>query len=170
MTTYARAAAAAAVSACMLLTSCASLGSIVQPPLFSLASGQETEIRLLGPSLNRPMGGLALRIWTHVENPNSFGLTLTSLAGNVFLEDQRAGDISFPLGLPLTAGGDAVVPLDISISFADVPDLANSIQRIVSQNMVDYRVDGTVTVDAAPFGQPSFGPRTWVRGQSRVIR
>jgi hypothetical protein len=27
-----------------------------------------------------------------------------------------------------------------------------------------------VTVDAAPFGQPSFGPSTWLQGESRVIR
>lgn len=170
MTRNARAVSAAAVLVCVLMSGCASLGALVQPPVFDLASGRDTELRLLGPSTSRPLGGMALRIWTRVENPNSFGLTLAGLAGNIFLENHRAGEVSFPLGMPLLAGADTVIPLDISISFSDVPDLAGVAQQILSQNTVAYRLDGTVTVDAAPFGQPTFGPQTWIRGQSRVIR
>lgn len=165
-----RTACGAAVAAVLFASSCASLGSLVQPPTFDVASGRQTELRLLGPSTSRPLGGVALRVWTRVGNPNSFGLTLSALAGNVFLENQHAGEVSFPLGMPLLAGADTVIPLDVSISFADVPELAGVAQRILSQNLVAYRVDGTVTVDAAPFGQPSFGPQTWIRGESRVIR
>ena len=80
------------------------------------------------------------------------------------------GEVDFPLGLPLTASGDTIIPLDVNISFADVPDLIDVVQRMVSRNSVEYRLDGTVTVDAAPFGQPSFGPSTWLRGESRIIR
>lgn len=155
---------------CTLAAACASLGTLVQPPTFELASDRETQMRLLGPSTSRPLGGVSLRIWARVDNPNSFGLTLAALAGNIFLENQQAGEVAFPLGLPLLAGADTVIPLDISISFADVPDLAGVAQQILSQNTVAYRLDGTVTVDAPPFGQPSFGPRTWIRGTSRVIR
>lgn len=166
----ARAVAAATALICVLASGCASLGALVQPPTFDLASGRDSEVRLLGPSTSRPLGGITLRIWTRVANPNSFGLTLAGLAGNIFLENHRAGDVSFPLGLPLLAGADTVIPLDVSISFADVPDLAGVAQQILSRNMVAYRLDGTVTVDAAPFGQPTFGPQTWIRGESRVIR
>jgi hypothetical protein len=105
-----------------------------------------------------------------VANPNAFGLTLAALHGNVFLEGTRAADVNFPLGLPLQAGRDTIIPLDITISFADVPGLVNMAQRIIAQNRVAYRLDGTVTVDAAPFGQPSFGPQTWLRGETRVLR
>ena len=74
------------------------------------------------------------------------------------------------LGLPLSAAGDTIIPLDVNISFSDLPGLVDVAQRIVTRNMVAYRLDGTLTVDAAPFGQPSFGPSTWISGESRVIR
>jgi hypothetical protein len=150
--------------------SCASLGQIVQPPQFSVAEGRDTRLQLLGPSSTRPLGGATLRIWTRVQNPNAFGLTLAALRGNIFLEGTRASEVDFPLGLPLTATGDTIIPLDINISFSDLPGLVDVAQRIVTRNMVAYRLDGTLTVDAAPFGQPSFGPSTWIQGESRVIR
>lgn len=150
--------------------SCATLSQIVQPPQFSAAAGRDSQLQLLGPSSSRPLGGATLRIWTRVHNPNAFGLTLAALRGNVFLENTRAGEINFPLGLPLTATGDTIIPLDINISFSDLPGLVDVAQRIVSRNMVEYRLDGTLTVDAAPFGQPVFGPSTWISGESRVIR
>lgn len=161
---------AAVAAAALLLGSCATLNQLVQPPQFSTSTGRDSEIRLLGPSTSRPLGGAALRIWARVQNPNAFGLTLSALQGSVFLEDERAGDVSFPLGLPLGAAADTIIPLDISISFSDLPGLADVAQRIFLRNSVAYRVDGTVTVDAAPFGQPSFGPSTWLRGETRVIR
>jgi hypothetical protein len=157
-------------AAALSLGSCATLSQIVQPPQFTVAEGRDTQLRLLGPSSSRPLGGATLRIWTRVQNPNAFGLTLAALRGNVFLEDTRAGEVNFPLGLPLSATGDTIIPLDINISFSDLPGLVDVAQRIVTRNMVAYRLDGTVTVDAAPFGQPSFGPSTWIRGESRVIR
>lgn len=161
----------AVLAIALLVGACSTLmGTIVEPPRFAVAEGRDTQLRLLGPSTSRPMGGATLRIWTRVQNPNSFGLTLAALAGNIFLEDERAGEVSFPLGLPLTAGGDTIIPLDININFADVPDLLEVAQRIATRNRVAYRLDGSVTVDAGPLGQPSFGPQTWVRGESRVVR
>lgn len=161
---------AACLALSLLLAGCASLGAIVQPPTFTAAEGRQSELRLIGPTSSRPLGGATLRIWARVENPNAFGLTVASLAGNILLEDTRAGDVTFPLGLPLLAGADTIIPLDVSISFADVPGLVEVAQRILTRNRVNYRVDGTVTVDAGPFGQPSFGPSTWVRGETQVIR
>lgn len=157
-------------AASLTLGSCATLSQIVQPPRFSVASGRDTQLELLGPSSSRPLGGARLRIWARVENPNAFGLTLAALRGNIFLEDTRAGDVNFPLGLPLGATGDTIIPLDVNISFSDLPGLVDVAQRIVTRNMVAYRLDGTLTVDAAPFGQPSFGPTTWIQGESRVLR
>jgi hypothetical protein len=162
----------AAVSGAVLLGGCATLGlgGVVQPPRFSVAEGREAELRLAPPTADRPLGGATLRIWAHVENPNSFGLTLASIAGNLFLENERAAVVDFPLGLPLEARGQAVIPIDLNISFADVPGMVNVAQRILVQNRVAYRLDGTLSVDAAPFGQPSFGPSTWLRGEGRVLR
>ena len=150
--------------------SCATLNQLIQPPQFAVAQGRDSELRLLGPSTSRPLGGASLRIWARVSNPNAFGLTLAALSGNIFLEDQRAGEVQFPLGLPLTAAADTVIPLDINLSFADVPGLIDVAQRIATRNRVAYRLDGTLTVDAAPFGQPTFGPSTWISGETRVVR
>lgn len=146
------------------------LGQVIEPPRFEQAPGREAELRLVPPSAGRPLGGATLRIWARVENPNTFGLTLAALRGNLLLEGAQAAEVDFPLGLPLGARGEAVVPLDVNISFADVPGLVDAAQRILTQNRVGYRLDGLVTVDAAPFGQPSFGPRTWLQGETRVVR
>jgi hypothetical protein len=165
-----RAPAFAVLAATLFLGACASIGALVQPPTFSAVDTQQAELRVLGPSTSRPLGGATLRIFARVQNPNAFGLTLAALRGNVFLEGTRAADVNFPLGLPLRAAQDTVIPLDVTISFADLPGLVEVAQRIVTQNRVAYRLDGTVTLDAAPFGQPSFGPQTWLRGETRVLR
>ncbi|HUF49778.1 MAG TPA: LEA type 2 family protein [Longimicrobiales bacterium] len=153
-----------------MLGACAGLNALIQPPVFDVVEGRDAELRLLGPSTSRPLGGATLRLWARVQNPNSFGLTLAALQGNVFLDGTRAAAVDFPLGLPLQAGRDTIIPLDVNISFADLPGLVDVAQRIVTQNRVAYRLDGTLTVDAAPFGQPTFGPSTWLRGESRVLR
>lgn len=155
---------------CGGLAACAALNAVVQPPRFTEADTRQAELRLLPPSSTRPLGGASVRIWARVENPNTFGVTLASLAGNLFLENQRAAEVSFPLGLPLLAGADTVIPLDVSVSFSDVPDLADVVRTVASRNRLTYRVDGRVTLDAAPFGQPSFGPSTWLRGETAIIR
>jgi hypothetical protein len=166
------AAAVAALSGALFLGGCASLGlgSVVQPPTFTTVEGRDAELRLSPPSADRPLGGATIRLWARVQNPNSFGLTLATLAGNLFLENERAAAVNFPLGLPLQARGDAVIPIELNISFSDVPGMVNVAQRILTQNRVGYRLDGTLSVDAGPLGQPAFGPSTWLRGESRVLR
>jgi len=160
------------VATTLLLTGCAQLGlsAIVQPPRFTTASGRNAEIRLLGPSASRPLGGAAIRIWAHVENPNTFGLNLTRLAGDLFLSDTRAADVSFPLGLPLTAQQDTFIPIEIALSFSELEGLADVVRRVLSSNQVDYRLDGTLSIDAGAFGEPSFGPQTWLQGRAQVFR
>ena len=148
---------------------CAALGGLrglVQPPQFSEVEGQPSEVRLLGPGQGAgPLGGAAIRLYTRVRNPNPFGLTLRTLAGELFLEGGRAAHADFPLGLPLIAGGDAVVPLDLRVSFADIPGLADAIRRAVSGQPLDYRLDGTIGVGAGQLGTPTFGPMTLLTGE-----
>ncbi len=152
------------------LGGCASLGQLVQAPIFELAADRSSNIRLLGPSLDRPFGGAEIEVWARVENPNPVGFTLARLQGNVLLAGEPATAVDLPLGLPLEAAADTVIPLRLTLSFADVPDLAGRLADAVSRGAVDYALQGTVAVDAGSLGQPSFGPRTWLRGDIAIRR
>jgi hypothetical protein len=105
-----------------------------------------------------------------VENPNPLGLTLAALTGNLFLENARAAEVNFPMGVPLLANQDTIIPLDISFSFSDIPGLADVATRLITRSSVGYRLDGTVTVDAGVLGRPSFGPNTLMRGDLSIRR
>lgn len=153
-----------------LLSGCASLGQVIQPPSFRVADDRPEELRLLGPAPGRPLGGAAIRLYARVSNPNPLGITLSSLRGGLLLEGQQAAQVDFPLGVPLQPGQETLVPLEISVSFADLPGLANTLSRAVTGGPIRYRLDGTVGVDAGLLGQPSFGPMTLLQGDVRVTR
>jgi hypothetical protein len=136
------------------------LGQLVQPPHFEQVPDRPAEISLLGTT------GAGVRLWTRVSNPNPFGLTLGTLKGTLFLEDAHAAEADFPLGLPLGARGEQIIPIDISIRFADLPGLSGVGRRILARQSVSYRLDGTIGVDAGRLGQPVFGPMTLVRGDT----
>lgn len=152
---------------------CASLGplaQIVQPPRFNQADNQPAEIRLVAPSLRNPTGGAGVRVWLEVTNPNAFGFTLSTVNATLALQGTRAATGDFPLGLPLRAGQSSVVPLDLSINFADVPNLASSVRKLATGGGIDYQLDGTVGVEAGRLGTPTFGPMRLTSGELRVIR
>jgi Late embryogenesis abundant protein len=138
------------------------LGALVQPPRFEQVQDRPAEIRMAG------LNGAGVRLWTRVSNPNPFGLTLGTLKGTLFLDESRAADADFPLGLPLGANGESVIPIDISISFSDLPGLSGVARRIVARQPVAYRLDGTIGVEAGRLGQPVFGPMTLLRGDTIV--
>jgi hypothetical protein len=159
------------LTAALVTSGCAGLGNlqqIIRPPRFEQASGQPAELRLLGPSARSPLGGAGVRIWLQVSNPNPFGFTLSTIDADLMLEGTHAATGNFPLGLPLNAGQQNVVPLDLSISFADVPALSRTLGRLASGGTAAYRLDGTIGVDAGRFGTPTFGPMTLTTGQLQV--
>ena len=153
-----------AVACSQACASLEGLRALVQPPSFKQGD-QPAEVRLVGPSAQRPLGGAAIRLWTEVGNPNPFGFTLGTLDGTLFLDGARAAVAEFPLGLPLAAGQSSVVPIDLSISFSDLPGLADVVRRAARREPVAYRLDGTIGVDAGRLGQPIFGPMTLMRGE-----
>ncbi|MDB4948117.1 MAG: Water Stress and Hypersensitive response protein [Gemmatimonadetes bacterium] len=168
-----RIARGALLAATALLAGCATLGAlgqIVQPPTFTVDRSQQAQLRILGPSAGRPSGGLSLRLYARVHNPNPLGLTLTTLAGALSLEGQQAAQVSFPLGVPLGANQENVVPLDISISFSELPGLANVAQKALTGAPLRYSLNGTFGVDAGPLGRPTFGPTTLLEGDVRAFR
>lgn len=162
----ATAACAAIVAACAGL----GLGNVIQPPGFSVASGRQAELRLLGPSSGRPLGGASIRLWAHVTNPNPLGFTLSAVQGALALEGTKAANVDFPLGVPLQAGQDTVIPLDINVSFSDLPGLADVAARLLTRSSVNYQLDGTVTVNAGALGSPRFGPSTLLNGTMSIRR
>jgi hypothetical protein len=153
-----------AVAVLLVNSSCATLGLGIQAPRFAVDNGQPAELRLLGPSLQRPLGGASIRLYARVDNPNPVGITLSRLAGTLRLEGFDAADANFPLGLPLAAMGSSVIPLDLAISFANLPGLADVLTRAVTGGSVAYNLRGTASVDAGPLGQPTFGPMTLLSG------
>lgn len=159
-----------AAATLMGLGACAALWNLVQPPTFDMAADRPAEFRIVGPAADRPLGGAQFRVWAHVHNPNSVGLTLTRLAGDLLLEHQHAATIDLPLGLPLRAAGDTVVPIELTVSFADIPNLAEQLLAAVTGRSVDYSIQGTLGVDAGPLGTPTFGPQTWLAGEVQLIR
>ena len=161
------------VASVFAVPGCATLGGlsqIIQPPRFAQADGQPAELRILGPSRTMPVGGAGVRVWLKVTNPNPFGFTLSTLDAALSLEGSRAADAGFPLGLPLSARQESVIPLDLSFSFADLPGLAGALRKLAVGGRVAYELNGTVGVDAGRFGAPTFGPMLLTRGEMRVVR
>jgi hypothetical protein len=161
----------AALVTLLLSSGCATLGGLgIVAPRFDVEDGQPSQLRILGPNAQRPLGGASLRIYARVDNPNPVGITLAALAGSLQLEGFEAAEASFPLGLPLAAGQSAVVPLDIAISFANIPGLADVLTRALTGGHVGYSFRGTASVDAGILGQPTFGPMTLFQGTVQPVR
>jgi Late embryogenesis abundant protein len=153
------------------LSGCATLAQLgIQAPQFSVDNTQPAQLRLVGPSFGHPQGGAAIRLYARVRNPNPVGLTLARLAGGLNLEGRNAAQVDFPLGVPLRASSEAVVPLDIIVNFNDIPGLADVLLRAASGQSIRYNLQGTVGVDAGVLGQPSFGPMSLLSGAVRVTR
>jgi len=142
----------------------APLAQLIQPPRFEQGD-QPAEIRFVPPSPGHPTGGAGVTLWLRVTNPNPFGFTLATLDTTLLLDGQRAATGNFPLGLPLGAGQESVIPIDLTISFADLPGLANVVRQAAAGRAVGYQLDGTVGIDAGRFGRPVFGPMLLVRGE-----
>ena len=159
---------------CLVLSSgCAGLSQLAQfvrAPVFEQADNQPAELRFMAPSRSLPAGGAGVRIWLEVTNPNPFGFTLSTVNATLALEGTRAAVGDFPLGLPLTAGQQSIVPLDLAISFADLPGLSAVLRQMAIGGEVDYELEGTVGVDAGRLGTPTFGPMLLTRGEVRVVR
>jgi hypothetical protein len=164
---------AIAVAVAVTVGSCAglNLANLLQPPTFSVDQTRSAELRVVPPSAQSPLGGAGIRLWAHVHNPNAFGLALTALEGTLALEGTRAANVNFPLGVPLVARADTVIPLDITVRFSDLPGLADVAARLLTQSSLRYQLDGTVTVDAGALARDAkFGPSTLLRGDLVVRR
>ena len=140
----------------------------VQAPTMQVVSDRPSVLTLDPASVisGRPVA--TVRIWARVTNPNSFGLTLSRLRGDLFLEDREMAELDFPVGLPLPAARDTVIPLDVGFGLPSLSSLGALGEALLRRSAVRYRLDGTVAVDAGALGEPTFGPRTWLQGRFEV--
>ena len=152
---------AAAVSSTPACATLQQLQAFIQPPRFEQDQSSRSEIRLRGTS------GAAVRIWTRVSNPNSFGMTLGTLRGTLHLEGSRAATVDFPFGLPLQPRSEEIVPIDISVDFRDVPGLGQAIARAVARQPIAFEIEGTIGIEAGRLGTQTLGPMPWLRGELR---
>lgn len=168
----ARRTAVASAALLLAVAGCASLGlgSVIQPPNVASVESQSPELRLRLPGAGRPAGGAAVRLWSRIENPNAFSITISRLTGDLFIGDQEGVAVDFPLGVPLVASGDTIVPLDVSIDFDDLPGLGQAAFAALTSGTLPYRLDATIGVNAGMLGQPVFGPSTLLQGSLRVLR
>lgn len=165
-----RAALVGLVATTSLAAGCATIGRVlgVEAPRFEMAEGRESVLSLDASSLVTGRPRARLRVWARVSNPNAFGFTLSTLRGTVFLEDAEMAEVDLPLGLPLEAARDTVIPLEISFGLPDLERLGALGEAILRRSEVGYRLDGIVGVDAGELGEPTFGPRTWLQGRLDV--
>src|SRR5688572_11177125 len=152
---------AALVSSAVGCAALQGLQAFIQPPRFEQDSQSRSEIRLRGTS------GAAVRVWTRVSNPNSFGMTLGTLQGTLHLEGARAATVDFPFGLALQPLSEEIVPIDLSVDFRDVPGLSQAITRAVTRQPIAFEIEGTIGVNAGGLGMQTLGPMTWLRGEIR---
>lgn len=159
-----------AVASLFVLSGCATLAKAlgVESPSFELAEGRSSHVSLALPSISSPRGTAVVTLWTRVRNPNDFGFTLSTLRGDLSLEGRDMADVDLPLGLPLGARGDTVIPLEIRFPIPDMEELGSLGEALLRQRSVGYALDGTIGVDAGELGEPTFGPRTWLDGEIGV--
>jgi hypothetical protein len=159
-----------ALAMSLAAAACATLQSLlgVESPRFELVTDRESVLTLDRASLLGERPFVNVRLWTRVTNPNGFGLTLSTLEGEVFLEGRQMAEVDLPLGLPLLAARDTVIPLDLRFGIPSLGSLGALGQALLARRPVSYRLDGTLGVDAGALGEPTFGPRTWLQGEVDV--
>lgn len=156
--------------AALIGAGCATLGLHELRPLRFSEADRPATLRLLTPGEDHPAGAAAVRLWARVENGNSFGVVLSDLEGRLHLEGEPGPRATFPLGLPLEAGQDTVIPIDLTIAFDELPDLARAVRAAVVRRAVGYRLEGSFSVEAGRIGPARFGPQDLLTGELRVAR
>lgn len=131
-------------------------------PMVQVPTFKTENLRLSG--LELPFGGqgaVLLSTDLVVNNPNAFGLSLEQVSIDVILNGQKVTDLS-ARDIRIAAGGTSVTPTQVRVplNLNGAAELLN----IARGGRVPYRLDGTFTVDAGPFGKPTFGPMTLNQG------
>jgi LEA14-like dessication related protein len=97
-------------------------------------------------------GSLVLMAEAIFENPNGFGVDVTELEMDVFVDDRQAAHIRQTLAAIMPAGGRFAVPVEIDIPLETVyEDAGDLLSGLLSEKQVQIRLDGWIRVEAMGF-------------------
>ena len=131
---------------------------LVYPPTVEVERIQLTSFSLPAPG-RAAVAGVHLEL--SVDNPNPLPVRLVQLAGVLVLDGQEAGTVTVPdIRLPAQGRARQVAQLTLPVTFKTATTFLN----IARGQEVSYRLDGTLTADLGPLGQPTFGPFTLTQG------
>lgn len=136
------------------LASCAptSQQRLVYPPTVEIERIQLTSFSLPAPGRAAVAG---VRLDLNVDNPNPLPVRLVRLAGVLVLDGQEVGTVTVPdIRLPAQGRARQVAQLTLPVTVKT----ASTFLDIARGQEVSYRLDGTLTADLGPLGQPTFGP------------
>jgi LEA14-like dessication related protein len=142
MTPSQKLAAAAAATALAALSGCAALqraAGALQPPTLNYESWSPEALDL---------EGVTIALHYRLENPNSFGLSLSRLDYRLEVDGTQVAAGELPAGVEIKAQGASPLVLPVRLRWSDVPHFA---QVLATQRDVGYRVTGSAGV-GSPLG------------------
>lgn len=109
--------------------SCSHLQGIIEKPHLSLAGMSVTEVSLTG---------MAMGFDVEVENPNPFGLSLSSLGYDLKVEGRQVATGTNKTGLEVPSKGKGTVRLPVAFRFKDV---AETVHALFTKNEAAFGLD-----------------------------
>lgn len=145
-------------------------GKALSAPTFEAAASKAGLFRLLPSSVDHPEGVSELVLHAEVGNPNEVPMTLEKLDGTLRLDGRRTAAIEMPMALDLLPNGKAIITLRLKGYFAQLPELADLMDRSPDGTWIDYEVEGRVETNSAGTGETTFGPTNLWSGKLQVKR
>ncbi|MFN8509147.1 MAG: LEA type 2 family protein [Deinococcaceae bacterium] len=122
---------------------------------------EETRLlKLNPPGLGVPAEAI-LGFKLRVTNPNAFGMGISRIQGQLYLDGDPSGTVDIP-GLNIRPTGSSEVDTQIAIALTEA-NLSHLV-KVVQGKSITYRLDGTVSIDAGTLGKPNLGPYTVFQG------
>jgi len=129
------------LTALLLLSGC--LSRMITRPNVAIQ-----EIRLAGLSLT----GATLTFLIELENPNGFGITISSFTYSIYLNDRSvaSGETTEAVSIPRRSTTKVSLPLKTAFQ-----DLEKSLNALIGSETVEYRIEGSLGVRSF-FGRWTF--------------
>ncbi len=107
---------------------------------------------------NVNLNGFSLEVLMGIHNPNSIDAVLDRFSGQVFLEGVKLADVSNRYGRTVKAGRSATVPIEVSVRYSYLKEVASKLADVVKNRRANVRVVGRAYMD---FEIPFVGKRSF---------